>query len=322
MRFKFVLFVGLLAVSATSFAQLGHAEEPPLRIQGDATFEFRLLAEPDPCSAEDDVGFRAKTKSVEFEYAWVDDEAERHFFALMTEVWRTDGSWGCHTYSDVDRMDVSVFNASSSGQSAPLYTLSIAPESHDQFADVAVVKTSGAFLKLYAGERAFNSDPSGAYRYYDIRTGKFLFSADQWGLTGAREIRGEGAGRSIVTMTVPNAKGADYIARIGYFSAKGSNQRAEIRLTPLGSIDRDRLSPRIIFLRDKVIDHSAQDDSISGDSAVMAIATLEASESGKSKFEVSFALSYDIDVVVPIAGDRLDFSRVRMPAGFVIVSIE
>jgi hypothetical protein len=321
-----ILLAGLLAVVGTHPGRTDQA--PPdatLKLKGNATFDFEQRRTTEDCEREG-WKFKFDTKSVEFRLAWLGEGVDRRFFALKAEVWRIDESRGCYIGSSVERMEVSAFEPSKSSQAKPLYTVSIVPESHDQFADIALVETPDSFLKLYAGESTQESDfgnAAGPYRYYDLRNGKLLFFADQSGLVIERGAAGLDESARFIGITVPSEKQAgEYIANIVYASRSGVLQRAQISLSPGGPFLPDEQYPDISFLGADAPQVSISYDRIRGESAVTAMALFGIGVTRASDFEIGFALDRGVVATVPVMGDKLDLAHARMPAGFIITPIE
>ncbi len=157
-------------------------------------------------------------------------------------------------------MAVSVFDAGSAGKAAPLYSLSIVPEAHDESDDLAIVETVGPFLKLYTGERDGRADyfenPGGPYRYYDLVTGKLLFLADEWRSVAELTVKGADAPSRFIGVTVRRGTIFDeseesksgYIATVTYASRDGILQQAKILGSSTTAIRYDELDPRIVFI--------------------------------------------------------------------------
>jgi hypothetical protein len=320
-----ILFAGLLAAAATQSGRADPATpDATLKLKGDAAFDFEQRRTPEDCGPDEGWSFKFDTKSTEFKFAWRGDGLDRRFFALKVEVWRVDESEGCYVGSSVERMDVTAFEPSKSGQANPLYTLSITPESHDQFADLAIVEASDSFLKIYAGESLQESDfasAAGPYRYYDLRNGKLLFFADQRGLVAERGTAGLGDSDRLIGMTVPRQEDA-YVASIVYASRSGILQRAQVRLASGASLQRDQIDPDIGFLGTDAPRVSFSHDTIRSESEVTAISLFGIGVTRAGDFEIRFTLGPGAAVTVPMSGDKLDFTRARLPVGLVITPIE
>jgi hypothetical protein len=314
-----IVWIGLLAAGSLQSAFAEETSPNTLKLQGETTFELELrrASEGEACLA--DWYFATHRKSTDFELVRVRNGANEKFVILKKEIWRTETNEGCENGELVERIDVSALDPSDLG--LQLYSLSVNPEDHGPFGDAAVVETSGSLLKLCVEDEYESYEPVGPCRYYNVLSGELMFFADQWGLVTKRGMAGLDDSARFVGMTIldqENAAGA--IGSITYASRSGILQRAEIRLTPLGSL---RQYP------DVSLSFTSPDapailgtDTIRRYGAVTAWVLFRVEPAVAGDLKIRFNLNGDVDVYVPMKGDQLEFSRASAPPGFMVTPIQ
>ncbi|WP_395022395.1 hypothetical protein [Dongia sp.] len=328
-----ILFAGLIVAGLVRFARAD--EVPPdasLKLQGDATFDVELQRRKTPvCGVEWD--FLFAKKDIDFSLVWIGDGIDRRHFVLKTEVWRHSVDGQCEFAELVDRMDVSVFDASA-GNATPLYSLSLAPEVHDEFTDLSIAETVGPFLKLYTGERDGRADhfkdPGGPYRYYDLRSGKLLFLADELGSVAELTVKGATDASRFIGLSVRRgtiAAGSEedkagYVATVTYASRDGILQQAKVLGISGPAIRYDELNPRITLIGGNVYGG----DLIGGEAAKSGgEIVFRPGASDAETFDgctVRVALTESITLDIPLTKDRLDFVAAGRLTGFTLSVIQ
>jgi hypothetical protein len=323
---------GLLAAGSVHSVRADETSSKTLKFKDDTTFELELRPENEGKVCGESWYFATKSKSTDFKLEWIGDGVERRFLVIKTEVWRTDASRGCHFDSEVNRMDVSVLDPAADSPADPLHTVSIAPEEHDQFSDLAIAERVGSFLRLYAGEQEDDPktrDPGGPYRYYDLLSGKLLFLADEW--TSVAEFIPKGAEdpSRFIGVTVrrgPIFDGSEesksgYIATVTYASRDGALQQVKILRSSGATIMYDDLDPRIVLIGGNIYGG----DQIIGKAAKSGEIIFRTGSSDAETFdgsEVRIMLTNSVNVDIPLTRDRLDFGAAVLPPGLTLSPIE